>query len=137
MDSEDMAAERENVPGVSPYEEIIGFSRAVRIGERIVVSGTGPVWPDGRVSADAAAQARRCFELIEVALAQAGARLSDVVRTRMYITTRAHADAVGQVHRDLFADTRPAATMVIVAGLLDDRWAVEVEAEAVRGGVSA
>ncbi|MCM3883604.1 RidA family protein [Frankia sp. R82] len=129
-----MTTNRDLIAGISPYEEIIGFSRAVRIDDRILVSGTGPVQPDGGVPPDAAAQARRCFELIGAALAQAGASLEDVVRTRMYITSGAHAAAVGSVHRDLFEGARPAATMVIVAGLLDDRWVVEVEAEAFRRG---
>lgn len=133
MDSEGMNTNRDLIAGVSPYEEIIGFSRAVRVGDRILVSGTGPVWPDGSVPADAATQARRCFQLVEAALARAGAGLADVVRTRMYLTSGAHADAVGKVHRDLFAGTRPAATMVIVSGLLDERWVVEVEVEAIRG----
>src|SRR5439155_16801106 len=111
----------------SPFEAMIGFSRAVRVGDRVLVSGTAPVWPSGKVDPDPDAQTQRCFEIIAAALAEAGATLSDVVRTRMYITDAAHAEAVGAVHGQLFGDTRPAATMVVVAGLLDPRWLVEVE----------
>jgi enamine deaminase RidA (YjgF/YER057c/UK114 family) len=127
-----MSTDRQLIAGVSPFEEIIGFSRAVQVGDRVIVSGTGPVWPDGTVPADPGAQARRCFEMIGAALAQAGASLRDVTCTRMFVTAREHAAAVGAVHRELFATIRPAATMVVVAGLLDERWVVEVEAEAVR-----
>jgi enamine deaminase RidA (YjgF/YER057c/UK114 family) len=114
----------------SPFEQTIGFSRAVRIGDRVLVAGTAPVWPDRTVDPDPAAQARRCFEIIGAALAEAGASLQDVVRTRMFVTDAAQAEAVGAVHGEVFADVRPAATMVVVAGLLDPRWVVEVEAEA-------
>jgi enamine deaminase RidA (YjgF/YER057c/UK114 family) len=114
----------------SPYEPIIGFSRAVRVGARVVVSGTGPVWPDGGCPDDAGTQARRCIEIIGVALGAAGASLGDVVRTRMYLTSAADADAVGAAHAEAFGATRPAATMVVVAALLDARWRVEIEAEA-------
>ena len=117
----------------SPFEEPIGFSRAVRCGDRVIVSGTGPVWPDGPCAEDAGAQARRCFEIIASALAEVGASLHDVVRTRMFITSAVDAGAVGAVHGELFANVRPAATMVIVAGLLDPRWKVEIEAEAIVG----
>jgi len=115
----------------SPYEPTIGFSRAVRVGDRVVVSGTGPVWPDGSCPESAATQARRCFDIISAALAEAGSAMSDVVRTRMYLTSVADADAVSDVHGELFSQIRPAATMVVVAALLDARWKVEIEAEAV------
>jgi enamine deaminase RidA (YjgF/YER057c/UK114 family) len=114
----------------SPFEPTFGFSRAVRVGNRVLVSGSGPVFPDGQCPAEAGAQARRCFEIIESALREAGASRADVVRTRMYVTAVEHADAVGAVHGELFDEIRPAATMVVVAGLLDPRWVVEVEAEA-------
>ena len=97
------------------------------------VSGTGPVWPDGSCSPDVAVQARRCFEIITAALAEAGAVPSDVVRTRMYLTSVADGAAVGAVHAEWFGAVRPAATMVVVAALLDPRWRVEVEAEAITG----
>jgi enamine deaminase RidA (YjgF/YER057c/UK114 family) len=114
----------------SPFEATIGVSRAVRIGSRILVSGTAPVWPDGSCPDDVTVQARRCFAIVEEALAALGTERRDVVRTRMFLTDRADADAVGAVHGELFAQVRPAATMVVVAGLLDPRWKVEVEVEA-------
>jgi enamine deaminase RidA (YjgF/YER057c/UK114 family) len=119
----------------SPYEATIGFSRAVRCGDRVLVSGTGPVWPDGDCPDDAGMQAARCLEIIGTALGALGAGLGDVVRTRMYLTSAAWAGAVGDVHSDLLGDARPAATMVVVAALLDPRWKVEIEAEAVVGGL--
>jgi enamine deaminase RidA (YjgF/YER057c/UK114 family) len=123
--------ERQRIASGSPFEPTIGFSRAVRVDDRVVVSGTGPVVPAGRCPDDAGDQARRCFEIIAAALTEAGASLDDVVRTRMYITAATHADAVGAVHGELLGHVRPAATMVIVAALLDPAWKVEIEAEAV------
>ena len=124
-------AERQRISSGSPFEPTIGFSRAVRVGDRVLVSGTGPVTPDGRCPEGAGAQARRCFEIMEAALAEAGASLDDVVRTRMYITSAADADAVSAIHGEMLAHVRPAATMVVVAGLLDPAWKVEIEVEAV------
>ena len=114
----------------SPWEERVGFSRAVRVGDRVLVSGTAPVWPDGSCEPGADAQARRCLEIVAAALEEVGAEARHVVRTRMYITDAADAAAVGAVHSSFFSKTRPAATMVVVAGLLDPRWRVEIEAEA-------
>jgi enamine deaminase RidA (YjgF/YER057c/UK114 family) len=124
---------RARISSGSPLEPVIGFSRAVRVGDRVLVSGTAPVFADGRCPDDPAAQARRCLEIISAALAEAGAELTDVVRTRVYLTSAADADAVSAVHGEVFAEIMPAATMVIVAGLLDPRWKVEIEAEAVIG----
>ena len=118
----------------SPFEPRVGFSRALRIGNRVLVAGTAPVWPDGTCDPDPEAQARRCLEIVVAALAEAGATPADVVRTRMFITDAADAEAVGRAHAELFADVRPVATMVVVAGLLDPRWKVEIEAEADTGG---
>lgn len=123
--------ERRRISSGSPFERTIGFSRAMRVGDRVIVAGTAPVLPGGGSPDGAAAQARRCFEIIEQALAEAGAGLDDVVRTRMFLTAAADADAVGAVHGELFGHVRPAATMVVVAGLLDPAWKVEIEAEAV------
>jgi enamine deaminase RidA (YjgF/YER057c/UK114 family) len=123
--------ERQRIASGSPFEPTIGFSRAVRVDDRVVVSGTGPVVSAGACPDDAGDQARRCFEIIAAALTEAGASLDDVVRTRMYITAATHADAVGAVHGELLGHVRPAATMVIVAALLDPAWKVEIEAEAV------
>ena len=122
--------ERRRVSSGSPFEATIGFSRAVRVGNRVVVSGTAPVWPDGSCPDDAPVQARRCFEIIAAALEELGAGLDDVVRTRMFLTSAADADAVGAVHGEVFGAARPAATMVVVAALLDPRWKIEIEAEA-------
>ena len=124
-----MTEERRASSG-SPWEEKVGFSRAVRVDDRVWVSGTAPVWPDGSCEPDAEAQARRCFQIIEAALADVGARLEHVVRTRMFITDAADAEAVGAVHSSFFSKTLPSATMVVVGGLLDPRWRVEIEAEA-------
>ena len=124
----------QRVRSASPFEPTIGFSRAVRSGDRVLVSGTGPIWPDGSCDPDAEAQARRCFEIISVALREAGATLDDVVRTRMYLVDAADADAVGRAHVDAVGRAAPAATMVVVSGLLDPRWRVEIEAEAMIAG---
>jgi len=94
------------------------------------VSGTAPIWPDGSCPEDAEVQARRCFEIIVDALRRAGAGPEHVVRTRMFITDAAHGEAVGRAHGAVFAAIRPAATMVVVAGLLDPRWKCEIEPEA-------
>jgi enamine deaminase RidA (YjgF/YER057c/UK114 family) len=124
-------AGRRTVSSGSPFEPTVGFSRAVRVGQRVVVSGTAPVWDDGSCPDDAEVQARRCFEIIASALAEAGARTADVVRTRMFLVDRSDAEAVGRAHKAAFGSVRPAATMVIIAGLLDPRWLVEIEAEAI------
>ena len=126
-----MSEDRRRVASGSPYEATIGFSRAVRVGDRVVVSGTAPVMPDGSVDPDPAAQAHRCFEIVARALAEAGATVPDVVRTRMYLVDAADAAVIGSVHGSVFGDVRPASTMIVVAGLLDPRWKVEVEVEAV------
>jgi enamine deaminase RidA (YjgF/YER057c/UK114 family) len=114
----------------SPFEATIGFSRAIRIGDRVVVSGTGPVWPDGSCPADAGVQARRCLEIITEALAALGSGPADVVRTRMFLCSAADAEVVGAAHAEVFGAAAPAATMLVVAGFLDPRWRVEIEAEA-------
>lgn len=124
-------AGRRVVSSASPFEPVIGFSRAVRIGQRVVVSGTAPVWPDGSCPPEAEAQAHRCLEIIVAALAEAGAEPRHVVRTRMYLVDRTDVEAVGRAHAAVFGAARPAATMVVVAALLDERWRVEIEAEAV------
>src|SRR5580704_8303464 len=125
-----MVAERQRIPSGSPFEPTIGFSRAFRVGDRVIVSGTGPVLPGGGCPDGAGAQARRCFEIIVAALAEAGASLGDVVRTRMFVVSADDAAAVGAAHGELLGHVRPAATMVVVAGLLDPAWRVEIEAEA-------
>ncbi len=114
----------------SPYEDAIGFSRAVRDGEAVAVSGTAPVWPDGQVDPDVTVQTRRCWEIALAALAELGGDVGHVIRTRQLIVDAADADAVGAVHGEVFSVVRPASTMVVVAGLLDPRWKVEVELDA-------
>lgn len=114
----------------SPYEPTIGFSRAVKVGDRVLVSGTGPVWPDGSCDPDPGRQAHRCLEIIATALVAAGASVDDVVRTRMYLVDAADAGAVGAAHGEVFGAVMPAATMIVVAGFLDPAWRVEIEAEA-------
>ncbi|GLR48024.1 RidA family protein [Sphingomonas astaxanthinifaciens] len=122
---------RQRTHGTSPYEAAYGFSRAIRAGDRILVSGTAPVEADGSSTpGDAAAQARRCFAIILKAIEELGGSAADVVRTRMFIVDSTDADAIGAVHGEVFAEVRPAATMVVVTALLRDEWRVEIEAEA-------
>ncbi len=123
--------ERRRVRSGSAYEPVIGFSRAVRVGGRVLVSGTAPIRPDGSCDPEPEAQARRCLEIVLQALAEVGAGPEHVVRTRSYLTDAADWEAVGRAHGEVFRDVRPASTMVVVAGLLDPRWKVEMEAEAV------
>lgn len=119
---------RENISGSSPYEPIIGFSRAVRSGNAVHVSGTGPVGAD---EADAATQTRHVLTIIKGVLERAGANLDDVVRTRMYLTRAEDWEEVGRAHGEFFGSIRPAATMVVVAQLLNPAWRIEIEADAV------
>jgi enamine deaminase RidA (YjgF/YER057c/UK114 family) len=115
----------------SPYEGLIGFSRAVRRGTRIVVSGTAPIGPDGEtVEGGAYEQARRCLEVILEAVEALGGRREDIIRTRMFVTDGADWDAVSRAHGEVFGAVFPAATLVVVKELLDPRWKVEIEAEA-------
>lgn len=104
-------------------------------GDRVFVSGTAPIMPDGQAPPpDAYGQTRRCLEIILAALEEAGAGPGDVVRTRVFLVDRADFDQVARAHGEVFADVRPASTAVIVAGLLDPRWLVEIEADAVLAG---
>lgn len=118
----------------SPYEAIYGFSRAVKVGDRVFVAGTAPIWPDGEVDPDPTVQAHRVMEIMLAALSEAGGSVADVVRTRMYITDPDIGDLIGEAHGEVFGDVRPAATMVVVAALLDPRWKVEMDLEAVLTG---
>ena len=118
----------QKISGGSPFEPIIGFSRAVREGNAVHLSGTGPVGVDDM---DAAGQTRRVFAIAADALARAGASLDDVVRTRMYLTRMEDWEAVGRVHGEFFSEVRPAATMVVVAQLLNPAWRIEIEMDAV------
>ena len=124
-------SDRKRISSGSPYETTIGFSRALRVGRNVYVSGTAPIWPDGSCDPDPEVQASRCLEIILEALAKAGATAKHVVRTRMFITDPAYADAVSRAHGAVFRELRPASTMVVITGMLDPRWKVEIEAEAV------
>jgi enamine deaminase RidA (YjgF/YER057c/UK114 family) len=126
-------AERIRISSGSPWEPKIGISRAVRVGDRVVVSGTAPIWPDGSCDPDPEVQARRCFEIILAALREAGAGAEHVVRTRMFVVDPADGEAVGRAHAEALGEARPASTLVAVAGFLDPRWKVEIEAEAIVG----
>jgi enamine deaminase RidA (YjgF/YER057c/UK114 family) len=126
-----MPNERQRIASGSPFEKTIGFSRAMRVGNRVVVAGTAPIWPDESCDPDPEVQARRCLEIITTALAEAGAGPEHVVRTRQYLTDPSDADAVGRAHGAVFGEVRPASTMIVVAALLDPRWKVEMEAEAI------
>lgn len=121
---------RQRVRSGARFEPIVGYSRAVRVGDLIHVSGTGPTWPDGSCDPDPEVQADRCFEIAADALAQLGSSLDEVVRTRMYVTSADVWEAVGRAHARAVGQAAPAATMVVVAGLLDPRWHVEIEFEA-------
>jgi enamine deaminase RidA (YjgF/YER057c/UK114 family) len=123
--------DRRLVSSGAAWERSYGYSRAVIAGRHVYVSGTAPVMPDGaEPAADAYGQARRCLEIIVAALTEAGAEPKDVVRTRVYMVRAADFDEVYRAHAEVFGDVRPATTGLVVAGLLDPRWLVEIEAEA-------
>ena len=126
-----MSADRQQIASGSPYEGRFGFTRAVRVGNQVQVAGSAPIWPDGSCDPDPAVQARRCLEIITTALAEAGATPDQVTRTRIFITDAADSEAVGLAHGEVFGEARPAMTMVVVKGMVDPRWKVEIEAEAV------
>jgi enamine deaminase RidA (YjgF/YER057c/UK114 family) len=118
---------RTNIPGTSPYEPVIGFSRAVRLGNFVYVSGTGPVGAD---DLDVAEQTDQCLTLIAAALKNAGSSIEHVYRTRMFLTRAEDWESAGRIHGKFFSLVRPAATMVVVKELLDPRWRIEIEADA-------
>jgi enamine deaminase RidA (YjgF/YER057c/UK114 family) len=125
-------SDRQVVPAVSPWAPAVGYSRAVRAGNHVHVSGTAAVMPDGEPPpADAYGQAKRCLEIVVAALAELGARTEDVVRTRVYITSAEHWEGVGKAHGEVFGDIRPASAMLVITGLLDPRFLVEIEADAI------
>ena len=129
--------QRRVVSSGNPMEQAVGYSRAVRLGDRVWVSGTCAVWPDGSVDPDVEVQTRRCLEIIGAALAEAGATFTDVVRTRMYVVDLDDFPTVARIHGEAFGDVRPATTGLVVAGLVDPRWKVEIEVEAAGVGESA
>jgi enamine deaminase RidA (YjgF/YER057c/UK114 family) len=122
---------RQRAASASSYEQTVGFSRAMRAGAHIAVAGTAPIWPDGHVDPNPIAQARRCWEIALGALGELGGTVGHVVRTRTYITDRSVQAAASQAHWERFAGVRPASTMVVVSGLLDARWLLEVELDAI------
>ena len=120
------------VPAESPFAATVGYSRAVRAGDVVSVAGTAPIVPDGTpVPEGAYEQARRCLEIIVAALRELGARPEHVVRTRVYLVDPDDWPEVGRAHAEVFAEIRPATAFLVVAGLLDPKWRVEIEADAV------
>ena len=129
--------DRRRVASGSPYEPVIGFSRAAVAGHHVSVAATAPIMPDGgEPPADAYGQAKRSLEIIVAALEEAGASAADVVRTRCYLVAAEDWQEVGRAHGEVFADVRPANAMIVVTGFIDPRWRVEIEADAVSTGLS-
>jgi enamine deaminase RidA (YjgF/YER057c/UK114 family) len=126
---------RQNISSGGPWEDVVGYSRAVRTGDHVFVAGTTAAQPDGTIFGgdDPYLQARRCFEIIERALAEAGATLADVVRTRMFVTDISRWEEFGRAHGEFFRAVKPAATMVEVRRLLTPEMLIEVEVDAVVG----
>lgn len=124
---------RDAISTASPYEERFGFSRAVKTGNSISIAGTAPIGEDGQTVGigDPEAQARRCLDIIERCLGEFGASLSDVVRTRMYLTRIDDAKIIGGVHGEYFRAVRPASTLLEVSSLVDPEWLIEMEADAI------
>ena len=127
-----MTRDRQHVFTGSPYEKRIGVCRAVRDGRFIAVTGTAPLGADGKTvgKGDAAAQARRCFEIIESALKELDSSLADIVRTRIFLTRIEDWQVVAEIHGELFHAIRPATTVVQVSAFIDPEWLIEVEADA-------
>jgi enamine deaminase RidA (YjgF/YER057c/UK114 family) len=123
--------ERRLIAGHSPFERVFGFSRAVVSGANVHVSGTAPIPREGDPPDDAYEQARLCLEIVGGALGEAGAGFGDVVRTRIYLTDADDYEDVARAHGEVFGEIRPASTAVVVKALLDPRWRVEIEADAV------
>lgn len=126
-------AEKKLIRTGAPWENVVGYSRAVRVGNQVAVSGTAPVGEDGETVAigDPYAQMKRCIEIVEKALNEAGASLEDVVRTRVFVTDISHWEAIGRAHGEAFGDIMPASAMVEVSGLIDPDMLVEIEADAI------
>jgi enamine deaminase RidA (YjgF/YER057c/UK114 family) len=125
--------DRRRVPTTAPWAEKVGYSRALRVGDTVYVSGTAPLSPEGGIASpgDAYAQAVRCLEIIVAALGEAGARPEHVVRTRMYVRRAADWEAVGRAHAEVLGHVRPTTTLVEVSGFVDPEILVEIEAIAV------
>lgn len=126
-----MSVEKRFIEAESPFAAAVGYSRAVRVGPHIYVAGTAPIMPrDEEPPADAYGQAKRCLEVIVAALRELGAAPENVVRTRVFLTSADDWPEVGRAHGEIFGEARPASAMLVVAGLLDPRWRVEIEADA-------
>jgi enamine deaminase RidA (YjgF/YER057c/UK114 family) len=126
---------RRRVASGSPYEPVIGFSRAAVVGHHVSVAATAAIMPDGgEPPADAYGQAKRCLEIIVAALEEAGASVRDVIRTRCFIVAAEDWEQVGRAHGEVFSEVRPASAMIVVRGFIDPRWRVEIEADAVLDG---
>lgn len=127
----DHPMKRKKIGSRSPYEEPIGFSRAIKTGDRILVSGTAPISEDGSAAfpGDVYKQTLRCLEIIEAAIIEAGGQLEDVVRTRVYLTDANTWKEAGRAHGEFFGKIRPASTFIEVSRLIDPDWTVEIEAE--------
>ena len=124
--------ERRLVPAESPFAPVVGYSRAVRVGPHVSVSGTAPIMPEGAdPPADAYGQTKRCLEIVFACARELGAGTEHVVRTRVFLTRAEDWEGVGRAHGEIFGDVRPASAMVVVADLLDPRWLVELEADAI------
>jgi enamine deaminase RidA (YjgF/YER057c/UK114 family) len=125
---------RQTIKSASPLEPIIGFSRAVRVGDHIAIGGTAPIGADGKCAAvgDVVAQTRRCFAIIEAALSEAGASFRDVTRTRILLTRIADWEAVAGIHGEIFGSIRPVTTVVEVSRFVDSDWLIEIEVDAIR-----
>ena len=127
--------ERRRISSGSPYEPVIGFSRAVRAGHHVTVGATAPIMPEGgEPPADAYGQAKRCMEIIVAALEEAGATVEDVVRTRCFLTDLEEWEGVARAHGEVFGDVRPASSFIGVGAFIEPRWKVEIEADAIVDG---
>jgi enamine deaminase RidA (YjgF/YER057c/UK114 family) len=123
--------QRRLIPGYAPLEPVVGYSRAVRVGEHVYVSGTAPIPADGgEPPPDSYQQTKLCLDILAGALERAGARLEHVVRTRLYLTPAADFDDVARAHGERFGEIRPATAGIVVHALLDPRWLIEIEADA-------
>ena len=125
--------ERQHFSSGSPWEDRFGYCRAVRVGDRVLVSGTAPVWPDGSCDPDPGAQARRCLEIILTAIGEAGGGREHVVRTRMFVTDISLWQEFGKAHAEFFAECPPATSMYEISSLVDPEMLIEIEADAFVG----
>lgn len=129
---------RQHVSSGAPYEKLVGYCRAVRVGNRIEVSGTAPLTDEGKtIRGDVYQQARRCIDIVDRAVRELGGSLSDIVRTRIYMTDAGDWHAIGQAHAEAFEPVRPATSFIVVKALIDPSWKVEIEATAIVEGPEA